>query len=584
MILYLNNKETTIEKLNNLNIFNSIYIQKKDIDILTISIDENKGVWGFGERFDCLNQKGLTRKNEVFEKFTNQGDKTYLPIPFFLSNEFGVFIDTLEVFDIKSTIKNKKNIIEIFLEPKSTPIFIFEGKPKDQIKSLLKMKGPVNLPPEWSFGPWMSANRWNSQEEVLKVARLSYEQGFYHTVLVIEAWSDEATFYKFNDKTLWPNPKQMIQELKELGLHLVLWQIPVLKKLEDGVENKTHEEDCQYAVENNLIVKNEDDSPYTIKEGRWFEHSMIPDFTNPATRKWWFDKRQYLLDMGVDGFKTDGGEFIYDDNIKFFDGSSGKEMKNNYAVSYTKAYHDAIGEDKVLFSRAGYINSWQTPIHWAGDQLSTWSELKHQLIAGLNASVSGIFYWGFDIAGFAGEMPSKELYLRAFLLATFTPIMQWHSEPIGGQFAEIMKSKDEINDRSPWNIAKIHNDNSILEITKKCCSLRKKILPYIFSEAKYSKENLIPLIKPLFFEHPDDEEACKIDDQYYLGRSLLVAPILKENQKERLIYIPNGNWYDCQKREHIKGRTYIKRTYSLSEIGLFINLDEDYSSLENVLI
>ncbi len=579
-MLYLNNKITSIEELKINNTFRNILITK---DRVSISIDEKNGLWGFGERFDSLNQKGLNRLNHVYEKFTNQGEETYLPIPFFLSNEFGIFVNTYEVFEFKSFIENDLLNINIFIDIENTDLHVFLGSPEIQLKQFLSLNEDVILPPKWSFGPWMSANRWNSQEIVLEIAKKNKNLGFFHSVIVVEAWSDEATFYKFNNKRLWPNPKAMIFELEKLGLNLILWQIPVLKKLEENHINLDHQKDCDYAIENNLIVKNSDGSPYTIPKDRWFEGSMIPDFTNPKTKEWWFKNRKYLLDMGVKGYKTDGGEFIYNDDVIFFDGSTGKEMKNKYPLSYTKAYYDYLGEDRILFSRAGYTNSWHTPLYWGGDQLSLWSELKHQLIAGLNASVSGIFYWGFDIAGFAGAMPSKELYLRSFLLGTFSPVMQWHSEPIGGQFSKIMKSKDAINDRSPWNMAELYDDNSILEIARDCCNLRKELLDYIYDEAKYSKENLCPLMKPLFFEHPDDKKACDVDDEYYFGRSLLVAPILEEDVKSREIYLPFGNWYDCQNKVVIKGNIIIERHYNLSEIGLFINLDKDYSKLKGVL-
>ncbi|MGD1822809.1 MAG: TIM-barrel domain-containing protein [Pleomorphochaeta sp.] len=579
-MLYLEKSIVSKETVNSLQIL-KLDIYEKSI---AFTINKEKGLWGFGERFDKLNQKGLNRSNHVYEKFTNQGEETYLPIPFFLTNDFGVFINTDKVFEIESKLYEGFNTINIFININQEDVYILLGDPKKQLNKFLSLNEEVILPPKWSFGPWMSANRWNSQDIVLEMAKKNKELGFNHSVIVVEAWSDEATFYKFNDKELWPNPKEMINSLNKMGLNLVLWQIPVLKKLEKGRKNFIHEKDCKYAIENNLVVKNNDGTPYTIPNDRWFEGSMIPDFTNPKTQKWWFKNRQYLLDMGVKGFKTDGGEFIYKDDVVFFDGSTGNEMKNKYPLSYTKAYYDNLGEDRILFSRAGYTNSWSTPLYWGGDQLSKWSELKHQLIAGLNASVSGIFYWGFDIAGFAGEMPSKDLYLRAFLLGTFSPVMQWHSEPIGGQFSKIMKSKDSVNDRSPWNIADLYNDDSILTITKNCCNLRNKMLDYIYSEAEFSKKHKEPLMRPLFFEHSNDKKVFDIDDEYYFGRSLLVAPIVEKDIYKRKIYLPKGNWFDCQLKKEIKGNIYIEREYSLSEIGLFVNLDSDYSKLKNILI
>jgi len=580
MMLYLDKKKSNIsEIIKEIPTISNITFDK---NIIEITIDNQKGIWGFGERFDALDQTGKIRVNKVYEKFTNQGENTYLPIPFALLSDFGIFINTEEIFKFFSTKINFSTIITIELPSSDEEVFFFPGKPSYQLKQLFEKKGNPILPPSWSFGPWMSANRWNSQETVLKQAEKSQELGMFHSVLVIEAWSDEATFYLFNDNNLWPNPEKMIKELKEKGIHLILWQTPVLKKLEKGRRNSIHEEDCRQALEKGLVVKNKDGSVYTIPEGRWFAGSMVPDFTNAETCKWWFEKRQYLLDMGVDGFKTDGGEFIYDSETQFFDGRSGKEMINSYPLSYTTAYFKAIGKERVLFSRAGYTGSWTSPMHWAGDQFSTWEEFRHVLTAGLNASVSGIFFWGFDIAGFAGPLPKKDLYLRAFTLSAFVPVMQWHSEPIGGQFSEIMKSEDEVNDRSPWNIAHRNNDDSIIKVAIKYTQLRKRLMPYIYNEAEYCVNEKIPLMQPLFFNWPQDDVACKIDDEFLFGSSLLIAPILEEGKTSRKIYLPEGNWFDVQEDLTIKGNTWLKRDYNLDSIGVFINLDKKNPLLEGV--
>ena len=125
-MLYLNNEKTTIEQLNVITLFKSV--KTTDNNNLIITISKDKGLWGFGERFDYLNQKGLQRDNEVYEKFTNQGNQTYLPIPFFLSNDFGVFIDTPLVFTITSTLCENENTIEINADFKEIDIYIFKGR------------------------------------------------------------------------------------------------------------------------------------------------------------------------------------------------------------------------------------------------------------------------------------------------------------------------------------------------------------------------------------------------------------------------------------------------------------------------
>ena len=148
----------------------------------------------------------------------------------------------------------------------------------------------------------------------------------------------------------------------------MLWQVPVYKQQsDDEIRNHQNDLDWEDAVKRSLCIHNLDGTPYKIPEGHWFPGSMIPDFTNPETCITWFGKRQYLLDMGVDGFKTDGGEFVCTDEVSFYDGSTGKESRNCYPQQYTKAYTQFLGNNHVLFSRAGYMGQHTTPCHWGGD-------------------------------------------------------------------------------------------------------------------------------------------------------------------------------------------------------------------------
>lgn len=145
---------------------------------------------------------------------------------------------------------------------------------------------------------------------------------------------------------------------------------------------------------------------------------MIPDYTNPEIVQTWFAKRQYLLDMGVDGFKTDGGEFIYRPDVRFMDGSDGKSGKESLRTGLylriPRFYRFAAG-----FVQQSWIFPGQhtVPMHWGGDQQSQNAELRSQLHAGLSAAASGILFWGFDIAGFAGPLPTLDLYRRATQMA-----------------------------------------------------------------------------------------------------------------------------------------------------------------------
>lgn len=508
------------------------------------------GVYGLGERYDALNYMGRRAVNAVEEKFCHQGDKTYCPMPFFWTDTgLGVYAQTARV----TCFEFERGSITLHL-PESCALHVFSGSPEKMVAAYMRLTGEPVLPPEWVFGPWISANHWDSREKLEHAVAEAEEHGFPVSVAVIEAWSDEATFYRFRSESLWPEPEEMIVRLHEKDIHLILWQIPVYKHLKPHeAPNAQLECDWDEAAQRGLCVKNADGTPYRIPEGHWFAGSLVPDFTNPETVESWFSRREYLTDLGVDGFKTDGGEFILSDGARFFDGTTGAEGRNLYPQMYTRAYTEHLKPGQALFSRAGYVGAHTTPILWAGDQVSTFDELRSQLNAGLSASASGVIFWGFDIGGFAGELPTPELYLRATQLACFVPIMQWHSEPDGGQFKLLQPGMEGNNERSPWNIERAFGLTGYTEQVRRWHLLRMKLLPYIRAEAAKCVENCRPLMRPMAYAFPEDPLCTNIDDEYMFGDALLVAPVLREGVSEREVYLPEGEWRDFCTGERLHG-------------------------------
>lgn len=185
---------------------------------------------------------------------------------------------------------------------------------------------------------------------------------------------------------------------------------------------------------------------------------------------------------------------------------------------------------------------------------STNEELYSVLSAGLSAAMSGIPFWGFDIAGFAGSLPTLDLYRRSTMFACFCPIMQWHSEPDGGQFRELMPGGEGNNERSPWNLAKAWNMPSFIDEMRFWHRLRMNLLPYLYAAALDCAAQNRPMMRPLVYLWPEDGEAIAAEDEYLLGDSLLVAPLLEENQMERTVYLPEGNWYGLFDRRRYSGK------------------------------
>lgn len=562
-------------------------VEIKDNKILINTKYEN--LFGLGEKFDEVDHKNKEVTNAVIEKFCEQGEFTYFPLPFFFTNNgLGFFIDTY--YPIKISF-NETISIEIQDGLLEDNLYIFSGTPKEIIADFIDITGKSPVINNSYFGPWVSAHYWHTEKMAKEQLDKLQEYKIPATNIVFEQWSDEATFYIFNgasydgvdkiknydeynfeNSNYWDNPKELFELIHKHGLNILLWQCPIIKKLEEHEpENNQNAFDWEYAIKNDLIIKETDGTPYTIPPGNWFPGSLIPDFSKEETRNWWFAQRQYLIDIGVDGFKTDGGEFIYKDNLIDSKGFNGRQLKNKYCADYTESYHNFVNDDGIIFSRAGYIGQQTRPIQWAGDQQSTFKEFKSVLKAGLNATLSGMNYWSFDIGGFAGMLPSKELYINATQMATFVPIMQIHSEPMGGQFKELLATNLVNNERTPWNIANYYNDNSIIEICQKYYQLRMNILPYIISENFACIKENSTLMRHLLVDYPEDKNVYGITDEYMFGK-LLVAPNVYEGENSREVYLPKGKWVNIFTNEKYKGES--KYTVSTNDIPVFINQGE----------
>lgn len=552
----------------------------------TFHSPEDEAFYGLGERYHAFNQRGCRVDTRVFEQYRRQGQRSYIPVPILISSRgYGLWTQTLRRcrYDLAAT--DPRTVTMTGSDPIVTARLI-PGAPREVVRAFAARVGRPAVPPSWAFGPWMSSNEWNSEARLMKEVETTEREDIPASVVVVEAWSDEQTFYIWNDTDVrtiaadeplrysdlilnpagkWPDPRSMIRRLHERDIRILLWQIPVVKPL--GAEHRLHALDEAYVVDHGLGVKDSDGGPHHSRPG-WFTGSLIPDFTNRETRRWWFNKRRYLLDeCSVDGFKTDGGEQLWGEATRFSDGRRGDEMINAYPLEYLDAYHEAMkqsGLPPLTFSRSGYTGVQRYPIHWAGDQESTWEEFRSVYRAVLNAGLSGIAILGWDIAGFAGDLPTAELYMRSVTCATFSAIMQYHSE--------YNDHRVPSNDRSPWNVAELTGEPKVLSTFRRYAHLRMRLIPYLSAEAEHAARSGDPLVAPVFYHADNDPEAWPVSDQHWLGRALLVAPILEEGRATREVYLPAGEWQDVWSGETVAGPARLHVNAGLSEIPVYLNL------------
>lgn len=547
-----------------------------------LALAPGEHVSGFGERFDALDHRGASLDSVVFEQYKSQGAerKTYLPMPFAHvvgGRGWGFHVRTSRRvwFDVGASAPDRL-VIEAEVDTPSAASSIIEvaaytGTPHDVLDAFLAEVGRPTQLPDWVLRLWASGNEWNTQAEVMRQADAHREHDIPVGSIVIEAWSDESTFHIWRDaqytpradggpmrladftfpaEGAWPDPKGMVDELHARDIALLLWQIPLIKMRPHPRGQTRHDADA--AVREGVLIREPGPDgrlrPYRNR-GWWFPLGLMPDLTDERAAEWWTEKRRYLVDeLGIDGFKTDGGEHAWGRELEYLDGRRGDEANNTFPVAYAKAYADLLrraGKAPVTFSRAGFTGAQAHGAVWAGDENSTWEAFRWSLFAGLNATASGMLYWGWDIAGFSGEIPTPELYLRSMAAAAFVPIMQYHSE--------FNHHRSPSRDRTPWNIAERSGDERVLPAVRSIVHLRERLVPHLSAESAWAIERGTSLMRPLFFDWPDDKRLWSAPLQWMLGRSILVSPVTTEGANSHTATLPAGEWVHAFTGEQVTG-------------------------------
>lgn len=572
---------------------------------------------GFGERYDYLDQRGHDVDNYVYNQYQDQGTthRTYLSVPFFTNSAgYAIYVPSTRysIFNVCTYLSDMVGFtVDTGGALNSTMDYhFFTGTQANILDAYTSTTARPWLPPKWAFGLWMSANEWNTQAEVNAQLASVSSYNIPHTVMVLEQWSDEATFYIWHGATYtakpgsaalalsdltfpvggeWTDPKAMVTAAHSQNIKVVLWQVPVLKQdfsTNPSTAPQQHLNDQSYAASAGYLVGDGAGGSYRIPTSQWFGDSTMPDFTNAAATSWWMSKRAYLFDdVGIDGMKTDGGEMIFGRNLTFNDGRKGDEMHNGYTNAYTGAYSSFVssktGGHGVLFSRGGTAGAQANSIFWAGDQSSTFASFQQALSAGLSAGESGIAFWAWDMAGFTGTFPTSELYLRAAAQQTFSPIMQYHSEKSDPSPSEA---------RTPWNVQARTGDTSVINTFRKFANIRMNLIPYTYTEAHNASATGLPLLQTMRLAFPTDATAKTLSLQYMFGRQLLVAPITTAGATSVSLYLPSGEWHDFTNGGRTNGpvtKTYYADTttipvYAQDGAVIPLNLNSAYEFGGNI--
>jgi alpha-D-xyloside xylohydrolase len=519
----------------------------------TFALRPNEQLWGLGERFLGPSLRGRRAAHLIVEPGgTNTTDRVYKSVPFFVSSRgYGMFVHHGEpaVFDLGMTSSVSGSVL---VEAGHMDLFVILGDPKQVLTRYTALTGRPPVPPEWTFGVWLSKCFYESRAEVVAALDTAQECGIDVDVLNIDPWwlanrpGRDYDFCDFvwNEKDFGPM-QDLVDWLHGRGVRLCLWVNPNVP------------EDLPAFVPDRMVGNG-------AARDACFPVRGFVDFTGRGG-DWWVGEMRRLLDAGVDAFKLDYGELVPVD-ARYADGRDGAEVHNLYGLLASMTAHRAGAP--FLYTRSGTAGSQRYPAHWSGDAQSTWAGLHGSVRGALAAAWSGFAHWACDIGGFyrrdlghpaddptAGfARPEPELFIRWMQFGLLCSHSRFHG----------------IMGREPW----LFGDDAV-RIAREFIALRKQLRPYLLQLAEEAAQTGWPLLRPVAFEYPDDVGARGVDTEFLLGPSLLVAPVLEPGGRVD-VYVPPGEWTDHFSGERLRGPRWLeRREVPLDRLPLLVRAGDD---------
>ncbi len=442
--------------------------------------------------------------------------------------------------------------------------------------------GHSPMMPEYGLGYWQCKLRYRTQEELLSVAREHKRRGLPMDAIVVDFfhWTRQGEF-KFEPRD-WPDPEAMVRELRELGIEPV---VSVWPTIDERSENFGEMNDKGY------LVAPDRGMAYHMS---WMGNTVFYDATHPGAQRFVWEKcRENYYDKGIRCFWLDEAEPEYGpydfDNYRYYAGPA-LQCSNVYPVGYARGFYDGLkeaGETEILsLVRCAWAGSQKYGVlTWSGDIHSSFRAMREQLQAGLNMCVAGIPWWTSDIGGFIGgdiQDPSfRELLVRWFAWGAFCPVFRMHGErsPWYEREEEFINGVRQLTSGQDNEVWSFGEDN--YEILKKYLFIRERLRPYIRECMRQASATGAPVMRPLFFDFPEDKEAWNIEDAYMFGPDLLVAPVMEEGKRERQVYLPAGcKWTDASTRAVYEGGEKVTVPAPLDVIPVFIREGREYDIYE----
>jgi alpha-D-xyloside xylohydrolase len=529
--------------------------------------DAQEHFYGFGEKFNTVDQAGKQVRILTFDDPGTKGDHSYKVAPWFVSTRgYGFHLDSSaeSMFDMRADAPNRYVVTNQF--PTLRFNVVYGPKLTDVLSRYTSYTGRPPLPPPWAFGPWISSDIWRSGGEVRYAVTQFRNRSIPASAFVFDSpWEIAYNDFRFNmiqfgkdatiDSVHYPgfaSLGEMMNFLRASGLKVICWMAPFInaRSTDENVPGQNLGKASNYddGASRGIFVGASKNGPPLVVP--WWKGQGSPvDFTNPAARQWLTAQitsllaqssvvtRSGAIEPAIGGFKTDDGESGNGPNTyipttaSYADGRTGLEMRNGYCLEYHKTIWGVLGQKGVLFARSGFTGTQAFPGCWAGDNEPNFGDngLPSVIVAGQTAGMSGFAIWGHDTGGYQDTNPSQSspnLFMRWTQFGCFSPIMQMHRQ--------VTKEL-----QYPWRYGEEASQNYQF-----FARLHTRLFPYIYTYATEAGTSGLPIVRPLVLMNQADPNTFTVNHSYLFGNEFLVAPMITPNANARQVYLPAGNWFD----------------------------------------
>lgn len=536
-------------------------------------IDETEGLYGLGEFFDDVNQRGKLRAMQLELADLESGyNEAHVPVPLLTGTRgWGLFVESPYpgVFDAAMTASSRVEAVFGTADASASGLdvhLLAAAHPLDVTQRYYDITGSPRLPGPFALGPWVWRDENDDQAQVEADLDAIRDLDLATTAYWIDRpYATAVNTFDFN-ATQFPDSDGMLAKMKRLGFRTALWHTPYLDENDPATQPLRDE-----AIAGGY---------YPEKSGILFNKWGKPiDLTNPAAKAWWQGLIKKYVDRGIAGFKLDYGEDIVPNAFgagtgwKMSDGSTDRTLHSRYQLFYHAAYAELLPEeDHFLLCRAGtYADQKSVSIIWPGDLDASFAlhgelqkdengktykavgGLPASVIAGLSLGPSGFPFYGADTGGYRHSPPNKELFIRWFQQTALSTVMQ------------IGTSSNDV----AWEpTAKNGFDAELLDLYRRYTRLHLRLFPYIWSYAKRLAVDGRPIQRALGLAFPQSGVHPNYD--YLLGDHLLVAPVVEDGARTRTIEVPAGEFHSWWDQSVLSGPGNVTVDAPLDTLPLYI--------------